>query len=263
MDTWRVSRTAVLLAGILAVFPAVVTADWQAYEARYAVYRNGKLAGKADFTVEKTEDGEWRIRSDAAGTHGMARLLRARDFEEAVGRLRDGRFWPQRFVHRTTVAGIDDEWTADFDWSKGEVRIAEGRERRTLDIDGYALDGLSLKVEMQRRLRSSGDGLSDEELLFHLVDDDEIKRQQFRLLETERLETSLGCLDTVPVERVRSSDSKRYTRAWHAPTLDFVTVRLEHGKIGGNHMEMRITELVLDGRPVRPRAGCTGYRAGP
>ena len=54
------------------------------------------------------------------------------------------------------------------------------------------------------------------DMLFWMVDEDEIKEQQFRILESEWLETSLGCLETIPVERVRTN-SKRYTRAWHAP----------------------------------------------
>ena len=74
------------------------------------------------------------------------------------------------------------------------------------------------------------------------------------------LETSLGCLDTTPVERVRRNN-KRYTRAWHAPGLDHVAVRIEHGKTDGNHMEMRITELKLDGITIVPKQGCSSFQA--
>ncbi|MEJ8569653.1 DUF3108 domain-containing protein [Elongatibacter sediminis] len=249
---------------LLSLLPHPARAEgWLAYEARYAVYRNGKLAGKAEFTVEPTgEAGEWTIRSEASGTHGMARLLRARDVEHTIGRIRDGRFWPEQFTHHTTIAGIDDRWTADFDWQSGRVFIAEGKERRELDLGEHPLDGLSLKLELQQRLRNGTGSGFNENLVFRLVDDDEIKEQTYRMRERERLETSLGCLDTIPVERVRTG-SKRYTRAWHAPNLEYVTVRMEHGKTGGNHMEMRITELVLDGEPVAPQAGCTAYQGAP
>ncbi len=187
----------------------------------------------------------------------MARLLGARDIEHAEGTIRDGRFRPDEFLHQTTVAGIDDRWTADFDWEAGQVEIVEGREQRVLELPGTALDPLSLKLEMQRRLRAG-----EEDLTFQLVDDDEIEQQQYRLLESERLETSLGCLETVPVERVRTG-STRYTRAWHAPELDFITVRMEHGKTDGDHMEMRITELVVEGETVTPDSGCIAYQGGP
>lgn len=229
----------------------------QQYEARYAVYRNGKLAGKAEFTFGRNgEDGRWQIRSEAAGTHGLARLLRARDIEYAEGTILEGRFRPDEFMHHSSVAGIDDRWTADFDWEHGLVKIEEGRERRQFELSKGVVDGLSLKLEIQRRLRAG-----QEDLNFRMVDDDEIEQQNFRQLQPERLETSLGCLETVPVERVREG-STRYTRSWHAPELGYVTVRMEHGKKGGDHLEMRITELVLDGETITPQAGCMAYQSG-
>lgn len=78
----------------------------------------------------------------------------------------------------------------------------------------------------------------------------------------EKLETSLGCIDTIPVERVRSADSTRYTRAWHAPALDYLTVRLEHGKTDGDQMEMRIAELQQAGQKFTPGTGCSGLKSG-
>jgi hypothetical protein len=249
-------RALFLLAVALGSAPAFA-ADWQEYQARYAVYRNGKLAGKTEFTFEQAGE-QWIIRSEGRGTHGMARLLRARDLEFTEGRIRAGRFWPDSFSRHSTVAGIDKSWTASFDWDSRSVQTVAGRERRQLDLgeDG-ALDGLSLKLELQRRLRAG-----ENDLVFHLVDDDEIKHQEFRRQEPERLETSLGCLDTIPVERLRTG-SKRYTRAWHAPEFGFVTVRMEHGKTGGDHMEMRITELVLNGQAVAPKAGCAALQGSP
>jgi hypothetical protein len=97
---------------------------------------------------------------------------------------------------------------------------------------------------------------------FWLVDEDEVKLQEFRVLPKEMLETSLGCLETIPVERIRSSESTRYTRAWHAPALQYLTVRLEHGKTDGDQMEMRIAELQMAGQPYTPGMGCSAHRSG-
>ena len=92
-----------------------------------------------------------------------------------------------------------------------------------------------------------------------MVEEDEIDEQNFRLLPAEWMETSLGCLRTTPVEKIRRN-SKRYTRAWHAPDLDFIEVRVEHGKTGGNHLEMRITALSFGQEPVAPRLGCSALQ---
>ena len=241
---------------VLLLLPSNLPAgDLQEYSARYSLYRNGKLAGKANFEL-RNEGDKWIMSTEGRGTHGLARLLRARDREYVEGYLQDGRFLPLRFEHNVSVAGIGTHWTAVFDWPADTVTVEADRKRFELELQGEALDGLSLKLELQRRLRAN-----EENLEFLLVDEDAIDPQNFRRLPTEMLETSLGCLETIPVERIRSPDSSRYTRAWHAPALHYLTVRLEHGKTDGDHMEMRIAELQLTGQPHSGGLGCSARQS--
>ena len=242
------------LVALLALSPVESFAkDWRPYTARYDVYRNEKLAGQAEVSFGQHGD-RWVISSEGSGTHGLARLLRAADTEQVEGRFIDGRFQPELYTRHTRVAGVDHWMNARFDWNANSVAVSEeenidGSSIR-LDLGNGALDPLSLKLELQRRLRDD-----DAELSFFLVGEDEIKPQTYRALPKERLETSLGCFNTLPVERLRPGSS-RYTRAWHAPDLDFITVRLEHGKVGGDRMEMRISALTLEGTSVQARPAC-------
>jgi hypothetical protein len=234
----------------------LLASDWQEYSARYSLYRNGKLAGKAEISLQQEGD-RWTMSTEGNGTHGLARVLRARDREFVQGKIVEGRFQPQRFEHRVSVAGIGNQWTALFDWTADTVTVINDGKSLKLDLKGQALDGLSLKLEMQRRLRVGEDNMQ-----FWLVDEDEVKLQEFRVLPKEMLETSLGCLETIPVERIRSVDSTRYTRAWHAPALQYLTVRLEHGKTDGDQMEMRIAELQLADQPYPSGMGCSARQSG-
>ena len=233
----------------------IALAEIKPYSARYSIYRNGQLTGKVE--VKLHQQGEyWVIESEVSGTHGMARILDASDNEKVVGRIRDGRFMPDSYSRHTRLTGMDDLSTVNFDWAARSVQIVRDKEEITLELSSEALDPLSLKLEMRQRLSQQ-----NPDMKFWLVDEDEIKEQNFRILKAEKLETSLGCLQTTPVEKVRNN-SKRYTRAWHAPGLDHVAVRIEHGKTGGNHMEMRITELTLAGTAVPPRRGCAAVQDG-
>ncbi len=233
----------------------IAVAEIKPYSARYSIYRNGQLTGKVE--VKLHQQGEyWVIESEVSGTHGMARILDARDNEKVVGRIRDGRFMPDSYSRHTRLTGMDDLSTVKFDWDARSVQIVRDKEEITLELSSEALDPLSLKLEMRQRLSQQ-----NPDMKFWLVVEDEIKEQNFRILKAEKLETSLGCLQTTPVEKVRNN-SKRYTRAWHAPGLDHVAVRIEHGKTGGNHMEMRITELTLAGTAVPPRQGCAAVQDG-
>jgi hypothetical protein len=144
------------------------------------------------------------------------------------------RLRPDEYSHHRRVAGIDNHWQASFDWQNGEIRIVnDDGEPLLLELPGESIDPLTLKLEMRRRLAEP-----EPDLRFLMVEEDEIDEQNFRVLPNEWLETSLGCLETVPVEKIRRN-SKRYTRAWHAVELANIEVRMEHGKEGGDHLEMR------------------------
>ena len=250
------NRPVALLAALLALawsLPAL--AEIEPYSARYSIYRNGKLTGKVE--VALTREGEqWVIRSESSGTHGLARILGARDSEKVTGHLADGRFFPDHYSRHTRVAGIDRRSRATFDWTVDEVSVVHDKDDAiVMELTGEAMDPLSLKLEMRRRL-----GGAEPDLRFLMVEEDEIDEQNFRILDTEWLETSMGCLETVPVEKIRFN-SKRYTRIWHAPALDNIEVRMEHGKTGGNHLEMRINELTMNGVAIAPRPGCAALQA--
>lgn len=249
--TTRSLIVAALLCGLALLAADAARAELQPYEARYSVYRNGKLSGKLEVRLAQ-EDGGWALRSELQGTHGLARIVGARDREHVLGQVDDsGRFVPREYARHTRVAGIDDRWLATFDWAKDRVVVVhDGKDRYDLPLDGRALDPLSLKLEIQRSLQQP-----EPRLEFLMVEEDEIDPQEFRLLEPERLETALGCLQTTPLEKVRRNSS-RYTRAWHAPDFGNIQVRLEHGKTGGDHLEMRIIELTWNGQAVAARPGC-------
>ena len=246
-----------LSATLLFCWIAPLYAEPQPYSARYSMYRNGKLIGKSD-VILILEGEEWTLKSDSRGTHGLAKLLRFRDDEHVSGKIVNGQFRPDRYTHTMRVAGMDQNWAADFNWQEETVHvIVDDDEEYELTLSRGALDPLSLKLEMRRQLDSD-----QEQLQFHMVEEDEIGPQNFRRLDSVRMETSLGCLDTVPLEKVRRPSSTRYTRAWHAPALGNIEVRMEHGKTDGDHYELRITELKLDGERVEPSPGCSGGNTG-
>ncbi len=255
MAAWPRSFTAWLVSLLALSFSTAAWGGLSAYEARYSIYRNGKLVGKLEIELAE-RGGQWELNSSGSGTHGLARILRANDREQVTGRITDGRFVPSRHTRHTRVAGIDDTWETTFDWASDQATVVhDGKKTWVLPLKGEALDPLSLKLEMRRRL-----GAPEPDLSFLMVEEDEIEQQNFRQLESEWLETSLGCMDTTPIEKIRKSGT-RYTRAWHAPALGNIEVRVEHGKVGGDHLEMRITELSFGGADVLARPGCSAMQS--
>ena len=255
MAAWMRKPAAWLACLLALLFSASAWGGLSAYEARYSIYRNGKLIGKLVIDLAD-RGGVWELNSTGSGTHGLARILRAKDREIVTGEVADGRFIPKRHTRHTRLAGIDDKWESIFDWGSDQVTVMhDGKKEYVLSLQGEALDPLSLKLEMRRRLEDSHADLS-----FLMVEEDEIEEQNFRQLESEWLETALGCMETTPIEKIRRK-STRYTRAWHAPALGNIEVRVEHGKVGGDHLEMRITELSFGGDEVLARPGCSAMQS--
>jgi hypothetical protein len=249
----------ILSLGALALavlFARGLNAEPRPYHLTYEVYRNGKLAGHAEINMQ--QQGErWIIRSEGSGTRGLGRLLGVTDAEEAEGSFVDGRFRPDRFNHHSRLAGISDDWSAQFNWPEATVAVTKGRAVLSLDLNQGALDKLSLNADLQWRLRER-----DPDLQLFEVTDDKIKPRTYRLLPPEQLETSLGCIGTIPVELIPTGRTS-FARSWHAPDLDFLAVRLDRGKTNGTHLEMRITGMVLDGRKISPFAPCSAPASSP
>jgi hypothetical protein len=228
-----------------------LNAELRPYQLRFAVYRNDKLAGKAEVSVERQGE-RWVIRTEGSATHGLGRLLGVSERDLAEGLNVDGKFRPEYFSHHSRVAGIDHDWTARFDWQNDIVTITKDHDVQPLGMGAGALDTLSLQAELEHRLRDR-----NPDLQFLLADDDGLKPRTYRILAPQQLETSLGCLATVPVELV-IPDRKRFSRSWHARDFGFLTVRLERRKSNGVRLEMRVTGMVLDGKEVTPLAPCAG-----
>lgn len=249
-----VAGLGVLLLVFCAPQLAAIDTVAEPYSARYAVYRNGKLQARAEFMLQQQGD-DWVMKSDSIGTHGMARFLKFRDYEYVEGQFDGPQFRPLHYLHELQWLGPDQNSAAEFDWQNNTVTVTDDGETNTLELVPGALDPMSLQLELRRRLATEG-----AELEFKLVDVDEIEDHEFRKLSPERLETSLGCLLTQPVEKVREH-STRYTRSWHATEFGYIPVRMEHGKTDGDQMELRITELVLDGSPVEPKPACAAAQS--
>jgi hypothetical protein len=253
-STLKTAMTSLPLAGLLLaagfMLPAVAGAEEPgSYEARYSAYRNDKFVGENRVKLELDGD-QWTMLSEARGTRGLARLLKLKDTEKSSGKLEEGNYLPSTYRHHTSAVGIERGWSAEFDWDAAIVRTEPDDGDFSLPLENGTLDPLSLDMALRRALPENV-----VEWQGRMVSEDEIKVHRYRISAPESLTTALGCLQAQRVERIREN-SKRYTRVWYAIELGYVAVRLEHGKYDGDHMEMRIESLQLDGKTIEPGSIC-------
>lgn len=232
--------------------PPTDTTPPRPFEAKMAFLRNGKPIGEAQFAFTVTGD-EWTLRSSMRGTRGVAKFLGVEESSESHGRWIDGAPQPLNFRQTVEVAIKTIETRADFDWQAGTVLSVHEDGETTLPATPGLLDPVSVGLAVR-----AGLGQGEREWRLPMVDEDEIEVQHFRAVSDEALETGLGCLETVRVDKIRAPGSTRYTRTWYARDLAWVPVHVAHGKTDGDQMETRLVALSVAGETVSAGPACPG-----
>lgn len=189
--------------------------------------------------------------SETRGTRGLPRLLHASSIESSSGSLVEQHFRPDSFKQSSSIAGSEDGWEATFDWEQKLVSTRHEDGDSSFALSGAETDPLSLTRNIMENL-----ALGVQHFTMDVVDEDEISPQEYKAGPTESFSSDLGCLRTIPVERIREN-SKRYSTGWYAESLQFIPVRVVHGKQGGKEFEMKIIDLVLDDKPIKGVNDCS------
>jgi len=219
------------------------------FVADYEVFIDGKPRMETRISFLLQGDG-WTMTSESRGTRGLARILGASSRETSSGVLLGQHYQPHAYSHHSTIAGRDDRWSAQFDWENQWISTSHEDGTSRLPLSGPVTDPLALTMVIRENLLQ---GL--QQFGLDVVDADEIDHHQYRTGASEEFSTPLGCLRTVPVERIREN-SKRYSTGWYAETLHFIPVRIVHGKRGGKEFEMKIRHLELNGEAISGASDC-------
>lgn len=138
------------------------------------------------------------------------------------------------------------EISVEFDWPAGNAISREDDESWQLAISPGVMDRLSFQLALRQRLRTQQSG----DIALSMVDGDEVEHHVYRIGETEVIETGLGRLETVKVERVREADSNRRTIFWLAVDWDYLLVRLLQTRGSREETELLLQDANLNGQPV-------------
>ncbi len=219
------------------------------FEAVYEVTIDGKPRLETRISMEK-RDEQWLLKSDSKGTRGIARFLNAGSSERSSGHWNNDKFQQLEYRQHSKIAGRNDHWTAHFDWSNGRVTTHHEKGESILSVNAGTTDPLTLTLALREQLERG-----QAHFFVEVVDEEEIGQYEFRAGKAIELQTSLGCYEVIPLERVREN-SKRYSAGWYATSLAYIPVLVRHGKMGGKEYEMRITSLVLNGDAVSVAPDC-------
>ena len=157
----------------------------------------------------------------------------------------DSQIVPVHYRYVQTGIGATNE-EVFFDWNNSLAISQSDAETWEVALNDGVLDKLSFSVQIGQDITERGAS----EFQYNVVDEDKVDEQIYRISSEEVLQTPLGRLNTIKIERVRSSESRRRTTVWLAKDWDYLLVRLEQVSSSGTETQLSLESATMAGSPV-------------
>lgn len=204
------------------------------FSAEYRIYVN-KIPTpiKADLVLEPASgEDRYHMRFEA---HSW--LLNNR--EESWFHWNDCAPRTERYTHEFKGFGKHRYHDTDFNWEQGRAVSESDSGDESFPIPDQALDELSMLLRA-RCVFATG----DKEYSATSVYGDDIREHHFIVIDRETIDTPMGDLDTLVVEKKREEDKEesRRTLFWVAPEVGYMVVKARHIESALLHGELIMTE---------------------
>ena len=227
-----------ILVVFLAISPSAY-ADLASYRAEYVAEYQG-LPVRARGVREFSSLGNDRFQLVSSATSLFVKLTESTRFEKL-----DGKLMPLSYSYVRKGMGKNKQENLDFDWQQMQLH----HEGTTSELTADTLDKLSYQFQLQSDVADAvSAGLTDTILSYQIADEEKRKIYRFRISGEETLETPIGDLRTVKVERLRDDD-ERQTIFWLAADHSFLLVRLVQVE-KDRGFELNLSNATINGQPL-------------
>lgn len=127
------------------------------------------------------------------------------------------------YEHEFRGFGKRRNYDMQFSWSPPQVVTESGDERWTIEIDQDTLDDLTLLLKARCTFATG-----DKEFRATSAYGKRVREHHMQVVGMETLDTPIGELDCLVVEKQRDEDSERKTLFWVAPSLNYLLVKAKH-----------------------------------
>ncbi len=195
---------------------------------------NGIPLGDATFNL--TPDGKGCFRYESkTNPVGAVRWLYGSPYEVSDFCVKDGVIRPSHYQYSIDKRPKDG-FTLDFDWAAKKVKTVKDGQTTVRDLPDIAYDRFGLQQAIRLWVMSLSDTNKRSEAEFVSVDDKDINHYRFAVLGHEKVETAVGTIDAIRIDRI---DSKtRSTHSWVAPSRDFQVIKVESVNRGNVELKM-------------------------
>ncbi|MFO2464773.1 DUF3108 domain-containing protein [Pseudomonas sp. 15FMM2] len=234
-------RRALLFAFALFALPAVQAAELQPFSASYtADWKQLPMSGKASRSLEKTTNGVWKLSFKAS-------MMIASLTEESTLTLDKDTLLPQSYHFERGGLGKAKKADLDFDWTTKMVTGTDRGDAVKIPLNRGMVDKSTYQLALQHDVAAGKKTMS-----YQVVDDGEVDTYDFRVLGAEKVDTKVGQIDAIKVERVRDpTQTKRTTVMWFAKNWDYLLVRLQQVETDGKEYNIMLLDGTVNGKVVK------------
>lgn len=222
-----------LMAAELQPFSASYTADWKQLP----------FSGKAERSLQKQEDGTWKLEFSAS-------MLVASLNETSWLSLNNDDVQPHKYRYARKGLGKSKTIKHNFDWQTLRATGSDRDKAVNVTLMQGVQDKSSYQLALQRDVAAGKTSMS-----YQVLDGDELDTYDFRVLGEETVETMVGAVDAIKVERVRDpTQSKRITVLWFAKDWNYLLVRLQQVEKDGKEYQIILEDGSVNNAAVKGRS---------
>ncbi len=145
-------------------------------------------------------------------------------------------------------------------FEKDSLQVNGRHDKHTwqLEAPADALDRLGYQLQLMLDIQSG-----KTEMSYQVIHKGRIEQESFRVVREETIETALGKMNSIVVEKVREADSKRQTLLWFAKDYAFLLLKMYQVEKDGEEYEIHIRDakLIPLSPPERPAEPLTNVKS--
>lgn len=232
LPPWLALLALALLAGAAAASP-------KPFHAEYSALRNGERLGVASIRYSAQPDHRGELATSTRGTEGLAAAAGVSIEERSVLDWSRGQPETASYRYAQKMAWKTRERRIDVDPKAGTVLRSDKDGGREYDYEPGVLDRHAVTIALMNDLAAGKSG----ELRYPVAERNGLSRQRYRIAGVETLQTGLGPMRAVRVDRLRDDGSGRETTVWFGVDRGYLPLRILQVEADGESIELRISSV--------------------
>ena len=205
------------------------------FHAEYSLMRNGLTLGISTRSLTAAKDGTYIYASTTRATGIIAWFVKDHFDEYSKWTLNGTQLRPLEYVYNRHGGSKTRHVKLKFDWQRLIVTNTIDGDPWRMSIPPDAQDKLVYQLSIMYDLKKG-----TKHLEYKIADGGKLKDYEFEIQGEETLNTALGKIKTVRIQRI---GDKRDTTVWCAPRLSYLPVQLKQQDTDGAELTMTITSL--------------------